>query len=167
MNSARGSLVLGMVMAGAVAVHADAAAEDSTKVLPTLLIKGEVVSLESSDPAAPLLKVKDRYGFETPIFLTPETTIARGAEGADASALTAGTKVEVEYNFDVNTAKRHAVSVKVAAPEAAQASLAPMMPAGSSEMAPIPGITGAQSAPAQRASPDAAMPAQEAAPTTP
>jgi hypothetical protein len=90
-------------------------AEDS-RALPTLLIKGEVVSLDTSDPAAPLLKVKDRYGFETPIFLTSTTTISQGQTALDASALAAGAAVEVEYNFDVNTAKRHAVSVKLPMP---------------------------------------------------
>ena len=89
-------------------------AEEASKPLPTLLIKGEVVSLDTNDPTANLLKVKDRYGFETPIFLTPETKITKGEAPVQAANLAAGTGVEVEYNFDINTAKRHAVSVKVA-----------------------------------------------------
>lgn len=105
-------------------------AEEGIKALPTLLIKGEVVSLDTTDPAATLLKVKDRYGFETPIFLSSETTIARGMESAPTTSLSSGTPVEVEYNFDVNTAKRHAVSVKLASPAAvAPAVLAPEAPA--------------------------------------
>ena len=113
-------------------------AEEGIKALPTLLIKGEVVSLDTTDPAATLLKVKDRYGFETPIFLSSETKINRGADAASASSLTSGTPVEVEYNFDVNTAKRHAVSVKlsmpaaVEAPAAAAAPAAPVAPAAES-----------------------------------
>ena len=95
-------------------------AEDaSTTALPTLLIKGEVVSLDTNDPAAVLLKVKDRYGFETPIFVTPATTVTQSDAKIDIAALAMGTPVEVEYNFDVNTAKRHAVSVKVTIPASA------------------------------------------------
>ena len=97
-----------------------ASAEEGAKALPTLLIKGEVVSTDTNDPAASLLKVKDRYGFETPIFLTPETTITQDGTDQQISSLAAGTPVEVEYNFDVNTAKRHAVSVKVAAAPAVE-----------------------------------------------
>jgi hypothetical protein len=88
-------------------------AEDGVKTLPTLLIKGEVVALDAADPAATLLKIKDRYGFETPIYLTPQTKVAQGEAAAEISAVTTGASVEVEYNFDVNTAKRHAVSVKL------------------------------------------------------
>ncbi|MBI2093616.1 MAG: hypothetical protein HYT88_02715 [Candidatus Omnitrophica bacterium] len=87
-------------------------AQEAARTLPTLLIKGEVVSLDNADPAAVLLKVKDRYGFETPIYLSGSTKVTQGDAAVDASSLTTGTAVEVEYNFDVNTAKRHAVSVK-------------------------------------------------------
>ena len=152
---------------------AGASAEDGIKTLPTLLIKGEVVSLDSTDPAANLLKVKDRYGFETPIFLTSETTINKGTETEPASSLTAGTPVEVEYNFDVNTAKRHAVSVKVATPaaEATPAtSAAPMAVPGAaaSEMPAEPAE--APAAPASTepaASEPPAAPATESAPAAP
>ena len=145
---------------------AGASAEDGIKTLPTLLIKGEVVSLDYTDPAVTLLKVKDRYGFETPIFLTPETKINRGSETAAASALTSGTPVEVEYNFDVNTAKRHAVSVKLAAPAAAEpAPAAAAVPAANAPAAPAEPLPGAASdAPAEpAASQSAAQPAAPAA----
>ena len=147
---------------------AGASAEDGIKTLPTLLIKGEVVSLDTTDPAANLLKVKDRYGFETPIFLTSETKIARGTETAAANALTAGTPVEVEYNFDVNTAKRHAVSVKVATPaaEAAPAAAAaPAVPGAASEMPAEPAA--APAAPASIEPAASEPPAAESAPATP
>ena len=91
-------------------------AEDGAKALPVLLIKGEVVSLDTNDPTATLLKVKDRYGFETPIYVTPEAKIMQGDAAVPVTSLTVGSTVNVEYNFDVNTAKRHAVSVKVEAP---------------------------------------------------
>ena len=117
MKSAWLNIALGVALAGGVAASS-ARAEDGMKALPTLLIKGEVVSLDTTDPAANLLKVKDRYGFETPIFLTSETKITQGDAPLGASSLAAGAAVEVEYNFDVNTAKRHAVSVKVPAPVA-------------------------------------------------
>lgn len=104
---------------------ASAGAEDG-KALPTLLIKGEIVSVDSTDPGAMLVKVKDRYGFETPIFLQQDTKVSQGDASVSPSNLSTGTPVEVEYNFDVNTAKRHAVSVKVA--PAAQAAEAPVAP---------------------------------------
>jgi hypothetical protein len=104
---------LAIALAGGLPVSA-LMAEEGVKTLPTLLIKGEVVSLDANDPSATLLKVKDRYGFETPILLMPETKISQGDTAASPSSLTTGTMVEVEYNFDVNTAKRHAVTVKVA-----------------------------------------------------
>ena len=152
---------------------AGASAEDGIKTLPTLLIKGEVVSLDSTDPAANLLKVKDRYGFETPIFLTSETKINKGAETEPASSLTAGTPVEVEYNFDVNTAKRHAVSVKVATPPAAEAapatSAAPMAVPGAASDMPAESVE-APAAPASTepaASEPPAAPVAESAPAAP
>lgn len=117
-------VTLGILLVGGLPMSA-LRAEEEVKTLPTLLIKGEVVSVDTNDPAATLLKVKDRYGFETPIFLTPETKIASGESAIPATNLATGTAVEVEYNFDVNTAKRHAVSVKMAA-AAAQAAAAPV-----------------------------------------
>ena len=116
MSSAVRSIVLGIVLASALPVAGVRAAEmEAVKPLPTLLIKGEIVSVDTSDAAATLIKVKDRYGFETPIFLKAETKITQADAAASITALTSGTNVEVEYNFDVNTAKRHAVSVKIAA----------------------------------------------------
>ena len=137
-------------------------AEDGMKTLPTLLIKGEVVSLDTTDPAATLLKVKDRYGFETPIFLTPETKVTKGDTAVNASDLTAGAAVEEEYNFDVNTAKRHAVSVKVAAPAAAEASSAPVPAAAPSSAEPA--AEAPEATPAPAASPE---PMTEASPAAP
>lgn len=158
-------VALAAVLAGGLPV-AGALAEDGIKTLPTLLIKGEVVSLDTTDPAATLLKVKDRYGFETPIFLMPETKINRGSEMAAASTLTSGTPVEVEYNFDVNTAKRHAVSVKLAAPAAAE--MAPAAPAAEAPSAassePAPAAPAAET-PAQppAAQPNASQPSAQPA----
>jgi hypothetical protein len=103
-------------------------AEGKSAALPTLLIKGEVISLDTTDPSAALLKVKDRYGFETPIILTPETTVSRGESPATMSDVQSGATVEVEYNFDINTARRHAVSVTLPAPPAAAEEIA--QPAG-------------------------------------
>ena len=133
------------------------AAPEAAKALPTLLIKGEVVSLDSNDPSANLLKVKDRYGFETPIFVTPETKIVQGEAAATVATLTTGAEVEVEYNFDVNTAKRHAVSVKVAsaAPAAAPAAAAVPAVAPATEAAPAaaPAASAASPASAPMATP--------------
>ena len=141
------------------------AAEEMAKTLPTLLIKGEVVSLDSGDPSAVLLKVKDRYGFETPIFLSQDTKITQEDKAVAASNLTAGTGVEVEYNFDINTAKRHAVSVKVAAPAAtAAAPAAPAAAPTASEPSPAAAQPVAQPAAPAAASPSAAP--AEAAPAT-
>jgi len=128
-------------------------AEEGAKALPTLLIKGEVVSLDATDPAATLLKVKDRYGFETPIYLTQETQILQGDQALAASNLSAGAGVEVEYNFDINTAKRHAVRVSLSAapaPTAAGASAA--APEAS---APAPTAVGASAAAPAAASSEA------------
>ena len=157
MKSAWLNIALGVALAGGVAASS-ARAEDGIKALPTLLIKGEVVSLDTTDPSAELLKVKDRYGFETPIFLTSETKITQGDAPLGASSLAAGTAVEVEYNFDVNTAKRHAVSVKVPAPVAEPAA---------SETLPAPAVE--EPAPAEPAAPEApaAPAAEEPAPAEP
>jgi hypothetical protein len=126
-------LILRVAVAVALAVgavgSAGFAAEEATPALPTLLIKGEVVSLDTSDPAAKLLTVKDRYGFETPIYLTQEAHIMKGEQPFDVANLGTGMPVEVEYNFDINTAKRHAVNVKVVVPaEPAPAVAAPIEP---------------------------------------
>ena len=97
-------------------------AQDEMKTLPTLLIKGEIVSLESDDPSATLMKVKDRYGFETPIFVTGTTQFFQGETEALRDSLQAEVEVEVEYNFDINTAKRYAVVVRLPATGDAPAS---------------------------------------------
>jgi len=139
-----------------------ARAEESQKALPTLLIKGEVVSVDTTDPAAALLKVKDRYGFETPIYLTQDTALRQGEHTLTIADLAGGTPVEVEYNFDINTAKRHAVNVNVSKP--AEAPPAPAAPAE----APA-----ASSAPAQESAPSAdtaapaPAPSSDAAPAAP
>ena len=149
------------------------AAESGTatgaKPLPVLLIKGEVVSLDANDPAATLLKVKDRYGFETPIYVTLEAKVTQGDKAIPLTSLTAGTTVDVEYNFDVNTAKRHAVSVKVAQAPAvttAQASATATVPtpaavaipaAASAPMPPAPAVKPAETS-APSAAPAAATP---------
>lgn len=151
MNSAVRSMLFGAILATGLPVSALHAAEGESKALPTLLIKGEIVSVDTSDPTATLIKVKDRYGFETPIFLKTETKITQGDAALSASALSSGNTVEVEYNFDVNTAKRHAVSVKVAA--AAQAA-APAAPAAAATPPEAPAVaTPAPVAPATPAAP--------------
>ena len=121
---------------GSIAAPAFCAEESSAKVLPTLLIKGEVVSVDASDASATLLKVKDRYGFETPIYLAPETKISQGSQAMTAADLKTGAAVEVEYNFDINTAKRHAVSVALSAPAGAPAAAAPAAPSSTEATAP-------------------------------
>lgn len=155
-------LALGVALASMFPL-ATLTAEEGAKTLPTLLIKGEVVSVDTNDPAATLLKVKDRYGFETPIYLSQETGISKGEATLTAADLTAGTGVEVEYNFDINTAKRHAVSVKVAAPTASAAVAAPVA-------APVESTPALVPEPSPVATPEApAMPAEveETAPTQP
>jgi len=124
------------------------AAEEGTTTLPTLLIKGEVVSLDTSDPSAKLLTVKDRYGFETPIYLTQEAHIMKGGQPFDLANLGTGMPVEVEYNFDINTAKRHAVNVTVIVPAAAAEPSAPAMPAAPEAAAPAPAAPVAEAVPA-------------------
>src|SRR3989338_11475378 len=115
MKSSIATCGFALTAALALSVSAAMAAETEAKALPTLLIKGEVVSLDTNDPSGTLLKVKDRYGFETPIFVTADTKVSQGEAASAVSSVTPGVAVEVEYNFDVNTAKRHAVSVKLAA----------------------------------------------------
>lgn len=165
MKSARSSWLLAVALA-ALLPASSGSAEEEAKTLPTLLIKGEVVSLDTTDPSAQLLKVKDRYGFETPIFLTPESKVAKGDAAAAASDLTPGAAVEVEYNFDVNTAKRHAVTVKLSEPasEAAPAAAAPA--AGMEPAAPATAMPA--EAPATPAMPESSVPPAPATqPTAP
>ena len=170
MKSTAVKLALGIFLASGLPSLALFAAEEGAKALPTLLIKGEVVSVDSTDPSAVLLKVKDRYGFETPIFLPQDAKITQGDQTLAVASLTSGTAVEVEYNFDINTAKRHAVSVKVpvpvpaaetaAAPAAAPVSVAlPVAPPAPEPAAP--------EAPAQAApAPQEAAPATQSSPST-
>ena len=154
MKPAVRSIVLGAMLAGGLPVSA-LHAEGESKALPTLLIKGEIVSVDTSDPAATLLKVKDRYGFETPIFLQADTKIMQGDQSIAAGSLASGNTVEVEYNFDVNTAKRHAVSVKIVAAPAAEAAPAvePAAPAAASAAPAAPMATPAAT-PAAPAAPE-------------
>ncbi|MBI4322814.1 MAG: hypothetical protein HY596_00900 [Candidatus Omnitrophica bacterium] len=153
--------------------QAVAAAEEAQRTLPTLLIKGEVVSVDASDPQAALLKVKDRYGFETPIYLSTNTKIAQGDQTLTAADLAAGRAVEVEYNFDINTAKRHAVNVAVSAPAATAAAIpaaaattseAPVAVAPVAPAAPMPTVAPAAATP--EAAPASSAPAQPAASAT-
>ena len=157
---------LGAILAGGVSVSAVLAAEEgakeSAKVLPTLLIKGEVVSVDSNDPNATLLKVKDRYGFETPIYLTPETKITQGDATQTVASLTPGTAAEVEYNFDVNTAKRHAVTVKLTVPTAS--AKAPAM--GATSMPPAPAAAAQPMTPAAPQASATPAPAQPSGTST-
>ena len=88
-------------------------AQEQTNTLPTLLVKGEVVSLDASDPSVTLMRIKDRYGFETPLLLSSATVVTRGEVASTLADVTAGATVQVEYNFDINTAKRHVVAVKL------------------------------------------------------
>jgi len=157
------------MVAGALAGLASApgvSAAEPQKTLPTLLIKGEVVSVDTNDPAATLLKVKDRYGFETPIYLSQETKLAQGEQAVPASNLAAGTPVEVEYNFDINTAKRHAVNVKLSQPAGASSSTpaaATPPPAPSDPATQEPAASSASSTPAA----DTAAPATPSSPEQP
>lgn len=163
MRQAMGRWTLAVLLAGGVAVET-ARAQDAAKALPTLLIKGEVVSVDTANPGGPLLKVKDRYGFETPIYLAQETKITQGGTELKPDALSGGTPVEVEYNFDINTAKRHAVSVTVSAP-AASASAPAAMPAPAAQPEASTPPPAAPEAPAATGSAPAATPAA-AAPAT-
>ena len=157
-------IAVGAVLAAGVLGQAVFAAEEGTTALPTLLIKGEVVSLDASDPAAKLLTVKDRYGFETPIYLTQEAKVMRGEETFDLANLATGTAIEVEYNFDINTAKRHAVSIKVAVPAAVEqpAAAAPAMPEAAPPVEAAPAVEPA--APAEVVDEPSAPAAETAAP---
>jgi len=160
--------MLAVACAGLLAGPVRAAEEEAQqRVLPTLLIKGEIVSVDTADPSANLLKVKDRYGFETPIYLTPETKIAQGEQALAAADLKTGTAVEVEYNFDINTAKRHAVNVSLSVP-ATQAA-APMAPAMGSAQAPgaMPAMPAAPAMAPEQVMTPAAAPAVPAAPAGP
>ncbi|MBI3330916.1 MAG: hypothetical protein HYZ96_02250 [Candidatus Omnitrophica bacterium] len=163
MRAALARVALGVVLGSGFSASG-AFAEEGAKALPTLLIKGEVVSLDTADSAASLLKVKDRYGFETPIFLTPETKVTQEGAEQQAASLAVGTQVEVEYNFDVNTAKRHAVSVKIAGAPAAAPAAETAAPA---ETAPAPAPEPSAPAEAPEAPPAAEVAPAPAEPESP
>lgn len=149
-----------LAMALAMGVLGGSARAEETKTLPTLLIKGEVVSLDNTDPSAILVKIKDRYGFETPIFITGQAKFFQGDTEVLKDALTTGAEVEVEYNFDINTAKRYAVMVKL--PSASAAAAAASTPTtAAAESAPAPVAEAAPAAPAE-AAPTAAQPTEGA-----
>ncbi len=159
------NLALGVALLGGLPSSARCA-EQEAKALPTLLIKGEVVSLDTSDATASTLKVKDRYGFETPIFLSQETKITKGDAALTSASLTAGTAVEVEYNFDVNTAKRHAVTVKVVpAPKTTATAVAPAAAAAArpaaSPAVQVPPAAATTTAPSAPEAPATTVPPQE------
>lgn len=156
---------LSVFTAGFVSFPLLSSAQAETKSLPTLLIKGEVVSVETGDASGTLVKVKDRYGFETPIFAGPETKVTKGQSGGTLADVVSGAEVQIEYHFDVNTAKRHAVAVAlseaasgpetttaepVAAPQESAATEAPQAP-------PTPTVEPA---------PEAAAPLQETPPAS-
>jgi len=131
------SVVAVAVVLGAASAHAVSAqaADERGVVLPTLLIRGELVSVDANDPTATLVKVKDRYGFETPIYLTTDTNVTQADQVVASASLATGKEVEIEYNFDVNTAKRHAVNVKLeGSPAAAAATPAPVAAVPGGEM---------------------------------
>ena len=160
-----------VALAGATVAPASFA-QESPKPLPTLLIKGEVVSVDTNDPTAVLLKVKDRYGFETPIYLSQETKIAQGDQALTTADLSVGAAVEVEYNFDINTAKRHAVNVAVSAPPATAtpAPAAPEVPVSGPEAIASPAAPEAPAATAPSPEPSvtpAAAPSSEPVPAAP
>ena len=133
-------------------------AEEPAKPLPTLLIKGEVVSFDKTDPAASLIKVRDRYGFETPIFITGETKVLQADGTASIDQVGQGANVDVEYNFDVNTAKRYAVSVKLSQAKATEPTAPPM---------PAPPEPQAQSVPETTPTEPAAAPEMATEPSEP
>ncbi len=155
----RWALIVGLASAGVVPA---VTAQEAPKALPTLLIKGEVVSVDTNDPAESLLKVKDRYGFETPIYLTTDTKIAQGDQTLTASQVGAGTAVEVESNFDINTAKRHAVRVAISQPAtpktSASATPAPAAVPAPAPIEPAPAVT-METVPASSAAPSSTAPA--------
>ena len=153
--------VVAVAAGGLLAVSA-VSAEEPARAIPTLLIKGEVVTVDRNDPATPLLKVKDRYGFETPIYLTSETKVTQGDQAATVESLGQGASVEVEYNFDINTAKRHAVSVKLSPPAGSAASAGGI--AAPAESVPAPTPTAEAPVAMPESTPESLMPTSEPMP---
>lgn len=138
-------------------------AEDAAKALPTLLIKGKLVSVKTDDPAAPLVEVEDRYGFKTPIYLSADTKVWKGEQQAASTDLQSGSSVEVEYNFDINTAKRHAVNVKLTEAPAEAVTAAVTTEAPAVVEAPATATPEAPAEPAVDMAAPAATPEQPAA----
>ena len=153
--------VVAVAACGLLAVPVASAAEEAARAIPTLLIKGEVVAVDHNDPSAPLLKVKDRYGFETPIYLTTDTKVTQGDQASTVESLSQGASVEVEYNFDINTAKRHAVSVKLSGPAGSEAAASASAPA----VMPETTAPEAELAMPEAATPDMPAASMEPAPT--
>ena len=136
-------------------------AEDAAgvaKPLPTLRIKGKVESVAKDDPAAVLLKVTDRYGFQTPIYVSSDTQIMKGQTAATLDDVKTGDAVEVEYNFDINTAKRHGKKIGIESTETASTPAVDMAPVS----AAVP-ATATEAAPAAPEAPAAAAPEAPAA----
>ena len=151
----RAIAMLGLALVAGVPVSVSA--EDATKSLPTLMIKGEIVSLDNAEASAVLIKVRDRYGFETPIFVNGDSKVQQGDATVATDQIAVGNQVDVEYNFDVNTAKRHAVSVKLngaksAAPAAASTEPVPSAPAASTST-DAPAATATPAAPSTSGAP--------------
>lgn len=142
-----------------------AQAQETEKPLPTLLIKGEVVSLDTDEQDVTLIGVRDRYGFETPIFLTGETKFLEGDAEVSKDRLEMGAQVAVEYNFDINTAKRYAVLLRLPVPETA-APVVTEVPAAELEQAPVEAVPTADALtePAEPAASETVAEPEEGAP---
>ena len=134
-----------MIGGSSVALIAEA---ETLKAQPTLLTRGEVVSKDANDPAATLLNVKDRCGPELPIFLTEKTQVTQGDVRVASSNLAAGALVEVEYSFNVDTSKRHAISVKIV--NTAQTQTWPIAGCPSSVGIPVPEAPSIQNLPSSQ-----------------
>ncbi len=166
MTQRRMQVGMAVVIASVLAVSR-AHAQEQTNTLPTLLVKGEVVSLDASDPSVTLMRIKDRYGFETPLLLSSEIVVTRGEVAGTLADVTVGATVQVEYNFDINTAKRHVVAVKleplppaaVAPPAAAESTVVQVTaPSATSTDTPVPPPVAAE-VPLQEGTPPASDPA--------
>lgn len=163
--------IVGLALGGGIVVPA-LWAEEAPKALPTLLIKGQIVSVDTNDPAAPLIKVKDRYGFETPIYLTKETKIAQGDQTLTVEDLVKHKEpaVTVEYNFNITDAKRTAATVKLepaAASSAAAVSASPQASAATATATASTPTPPAIPAAASSEAKPAAAPAASAIPAAP
>jgi hypothetical protein len=157
MKAGRVSLLVALVFGLGVAFGVGA--EGEVRNLPTLLIKGTVESINPDESGALLLKVKDRYGFETPIYLNNDVQVTQADQQRTLADVKPGSAVEVEYNFDVNTAKRQGVVVVIADPLAGAPAVE--QPAATPQQAPAVGASPVEAAPeAAPATPEATQPAQ-------